>query len=107
MNKNYLRTIGDGLLPAIAYGDAAGLPVETKSHQQIAAKYGTIDQLVASHDNPFYMCEFTPGTWSDDTQLSMAVARALVCARGFDMQAIADEHVVEYNQTPQIVRESG
>lgn len=104
---NRIRRIGEQLLPAIAYGDAAGLPVETKSHQQIAAKYGAIDRLIASRENPFYMGEFTPGTWSDDTQLSMAVARALVRARGFDMRAIAEEHVAEYNQTPQIVRESG
>lgn len=104
---NRIRRIGEQLLPAIAYGDAAGLPVETKSHQQIAAKYGVIDGLIASRENPFYMGEFTPGTWSDDTQLSMAVTRALVRAGRFDMRAIADEHVAEYNQTPQIVRESG
>ena len=106
MSKNYLRTIGEELLPTIAYGDAAGLPVETKSHQQIAAQYGTIDELIASRENPFYMGEFAAGTWSDDTQLSMAVARALARAGKFDMVAVAGEHVAEYNNTPQVIKPS-
>ncbi len=102
-----IRTIGEELLPAIAYGDAAGLPVETRSHNYIAGKYGRVSELLPVHENPFYTGEFGAGTWSDDTQLSMAVARALVRAGTFDMAAIADEHVAEYNNTPQVTKPSG
>lgn len=73
-----IENIGEQLLPAIAYGDAAGLPVETMSRERIAETYGSIDHLLPATCNPFYIGEFTPGTWSDDTQLSMAVARTPV-----------------------------
>ena len=33
------------LLPAIAYGDAAGLPVETRSAEYIEVNHGTICTL--------------------------------------------------------------
>lgn len=107
MSKNYLKAIGEELLPAIAYGDAAGLPVETRSHNYIAGKYGRVSELLPVHENPFYTGEFGAGTWSDDTQLSMAVARALVRVGTFDMAAIADEHVAEYNNTPQVTKPGG
>lgn len=102
-----LQSIGEELLPAIAYGDAAGLPVETRSHEYIASKYGYVSKLLPVHENPFYTGEFGAGTWSDDTQLSMAVARALVRASTFDITAIADEHVAEYNNTPQVTKPNG
>ena len=106
MNKR-LRAIGEQLLPAIAYGDAAGLPVETKSRAYIQEHYGRLDRLIPVTENPFYVGEFDTGTWSDDTQLSLAVSRALIRARRFDMQAIAEEHVKEYAATPQITKPSG
>lgn len=106
MNKR-LSAIGEQLLPAIAYGDAAGLPVETKSYAYIQEHYGRLNRLIPVSENPFYVGEFDTGTWSDDTQLSLAVARALIHARRFDMQAIAEEHAREYAATPQITKPSG
>lgn len=102
-----LEQIGNNLLPAIAYGDAAGLPVETKSRKHIHEKFGRIDRLVSVQENPFYVGEFDRGTWSDDTQLSLAVAHSLIKTRGFDLRSMADEHVAAYNQTPQITRPDG
>ena len=102
-----IENIGEQLLPAIAYGDAAGLPVETMSRERIAETYGSIDHLLPATCNPFYIGEFTPGTWSDDTQLSMAVARALTRVHRFDMTTIAGEHVAEYMHTPQVIKKSG
>ena len=101
------RQVGEVLLPAIAYGDAAGLPVETKSAARIARDYGHIDQLIASNENPFYVGEFESGTWSDDTQLSMAVAMSLARTRGFDLQDMANAHVEAYHDTPQITKPNG
>ncbi|MEO8691353.1 MAG: ADP-ribosylglycohydrolase family protein [Candidatus Saccharimonas sp.] len=102
-----MSEIGKNLLPAIAYGDAAGLPVETRSQTQIIEQHGRISRLIPVTDNPMFGGEFGVGTWSDDTQLSMAVARALIRARGFDMAVIAKEHVTEYERTPQIVKPNG
>ncbi|MCA0228669.1 ADP-ribosylglycohydrolase family protein [Patescibacteria group bacterium] len=95
------------LLPAIAYGDAAGLPVETRSAEYIANTHGTIDRLLPTTENPFYKGLYEAGTWSDDTELSIAVARSLIKANGFDMRAIADEHVTMYGQALQITKPNG
>ncbi len=102
-----LQKAAHNLLPATAYGDAAGLPVETWSAARIKAEFDEVKELLPTRYNPFYVREFEAGTWSDDTQLSLAVARAIIKANGFDMRVIADEHVVEYNQTPQITKPSG
>ena len=65
------------ILPAIAYGDAAGLPVEAMSAEQISENYDRITELQAPSDHPFFPGS-ARGTVSDDTQLSLAVARSLL-----------------------------
>ena len=97
--KDRILSTGNTLLPAVAYGDAAGLPVETLSAQKIEDDYGEVDQLVSPALNPFY--EGAPiGSWSDDTQLSLAMARALIKNGGFDISAVAQEHIEELQRTP-------
>lgn len=97
--KEKILSTGNTLLPAVAYGDAAGLPVETLSAQKIEDGYGYIDQLVSPALNPFY--EGAPiGSWSDDTQLSLAMARALIKNGNFDIGAVAQEHIEELQRTP-------
>lgn len=54
------------ILPAIAYGDAAGLPVEAMSAEQISENYGRITELQAPSDHPFFPGS-ARGTVSDDT----------------------------------------
>ncbi len=97
--KERILSTGSTLLPAVAYGDAAGLPAETMSAQKIKDEYGSINRLVTPTNNPFY--ENAPiGSWSDDTQLSLAIARALIKNSGFDISAIAQEHIEELQRTP-------
>jgi ADP-ribosylglycohydrolase len=43
-----LQKTGDMMLEATAYGDAAGLPVETWTAKDIQAKYGWLDRLVST-----------------------------------------------------------
>ncbi len=107
MIKPAIDIIGRNLLPAIAYGDAAGLPVETRDAAYIRDWYGSVNALLRTTENPFYKGEYEAGTWSDDTQLSLAVARSVIKANGFDMQALADEHVAAYGTTPQVTKENG
>ncbi len=95
---------GEVLLPSIAYGDAAGLPVETQTAEYIQENYGTIRALLASDRNPYYEGIFEVGMWSDDTQLSIAVAEALIEADGFDIDAMARQHLVAYDATGDVVR---
>ena len=88
------------VLPAIAYGDAAGLPVEGKPAEHIHERYGRIAKLQAPSDHPFFPGS-ARGTVSDDTQLSLAVARSLI-NNGFSLESLADEHVAAYRQAPRI-----
>ena len=87
------------LLPAIAYGDAAGLPTEAKSADWIAATYGRIDHLVAPAYNGIFKGEWPAGTTSDDTQLSRVVARSLVRMQRFSIDDLAVEHSAAYQET--------
>ena len=88
------------ILPAIAYGDAAGLPVEGRPAEDIRERYGRITELQAPSDHPFFPGS-ARGTVSDDTQLSLAVARSLI-NNGFSLESLADEHVAAYRQAPRI-----
>lgn len=87
-------------MPSIAYGDAMGLPTETKSAIDIAQRYGFIDTLMPPVDNPYYPGDFPVGTTSDDTQLSVAVAESLLAVDGFDLDAQAAEHLRVFHETP-------
>jgi len=104
-NLDTLRRQGEVLLPAIAYGDAAGLPVETRTAEYIAATHGQIAELIPTKENPYFGSSEYPGTWSDDTQLSLAVAKALIKANGFDLKTMAETHLEAYNATEEIIRE--
>lgn len=97
-----LRKTGENLIPAIAYGDAAGLPVETWDALKIEETHGWLGRLVATESNPFFAGEHGPGTWSDDTQLSIAVTEALIEADGFDIQAQAEAHIKAFYETPKV-----
>ena len=89
---------GSSLLEAIAYGDAAGLPVETFSAETIRRKYGWVDRLLPTYANPYFANQLQPGSWSDDTQLSIAVAEALIEAGEFDMVSMAKTHMKAYDE---------
>ncbi len=105
--RNRLQQAGERLLPSLAYGDAAGVPVETKSYEEIADAYGALNTLIPPENNPFFEGKWPVGTTSDDTQLSVAVARALIRAGRFDLQTHAEEHAVAYHETPKAVKPSG
>jgi ADP-ribosylglycohydrolase len=107
MNETILRLKGEQLIPAIAYGDAAGLPVETRSAEYIEERYGRIESLIETADNPYFTGTHNPGYWSDDTQLSIAVAEGLISAGHFNIDAIAAAHITAYDATPEITNKRG
>lgn len=102
LSERSINSMGENLLPVIAYGDAAGLPFETRSARHIADTYGSVSKLVPPTENPFYIGEYPAGTWSDDTHLSLAVAKALIRARTFDIYTQADLHIEALEETPSI-----
>lgn len=105
MNEK-IRSAAREVLPAIGYGDAAGVPFETKSAADIAAR-GDVSELMPTHDNPFFKGTWEAGTTSDDTQLSVAVAESLIEAGGFSLQTLSEHHITAYHETPRVQLPSG
>jgi ADP-ribosylglycohydrolase len=71
-----------------------------RSASEIAERHGEIKSLLSPHEHPLFSDETNPGIWSDDTQLTLAVMKALVRSNGFDINAIAQAHVEAYTATP-------
>ncbi len=107
---------GNNLLPAIAYGDACGLPFETRPANPEVVISG-LSSIKANDylDIPVELKGKT-GIWSDDTHLSLATTLSLLNSSGFDLDDIAKHHVVAIDNvrglradsdfTPPIVTES-
>lgn len=94
-----------GCLVGLAVGDALGYPVEGMSLRQIREKYGPagLGDFASRHGHP-------SGSYSDDTQLTLAVAQALLEAgeRPADelMEAMA-RAFVDWYQSPEMARGPG
>jgi len=58
-----------------ALGDALGLPVETFDRSRIQREHGTYHELRFDAGHKWFD-GVPPGTWTDDTQLTLAIARA-------------------------------
>jgi ADP-ribosyl-[dinitrogen reductase] hydrolase len=68
-----------------ALGDALGATVEFMTPREIAATYGTHDRIVGGG-----WLKLAPGQVTDDTTMSLALGRAIVDARGWNLRAAAD-----------------
>lgn len=100
MDREQLRDKYRGCMLGLAIGDALGMPVETMTPQEILAATGGagVTGFLAPLQTRFHSTErLKPGQWTDDTQLSLAIARSLVRKRGFNLADIAAEHIVEYH----------
>ncbi len=94
-----------GSLVGLAIGDALGFPAEFRTRNQILATFGPrgLTDFVAVHDErwpepPYIMgTRHPPATYSDDTQMTIAVAKGLLDAASSDvdivMNAIAGHFV--------------
>jgi ADP-ribosylglycohydrolase len=89
------------ILTGIGLGDALGLPVETKTHNEIATKYGPIKSFLPLEINDYYRdANCPPGTTSDDLQLTAVVMRALADSRRYDPQSMIVQHAVALADCP-------
>ena len=101
-----LRAAADRLLPAIGYGDAAGLPAEGKSAREIRELYGEITGLVPPINHPFFPYEGR-GTTSDDTQLSLVTEWSLIDKDDVSPESLRDVYIEAYDSTPRVQRKDG
>jgi ADP-ribosyl-[dinitrogen reductase] hydrolase len=69
----------------LAIGDALGAPVEFMTAGEIEAKYGILKEIVGGG-----WLRLKPGKVTDDTEMSLCIARALVASGGWSLKGIAD-----------------
>ncbi len=67
-----------------AIGDALGAPVEFMTAAEIRAKYGVLKEIAGGG-----WLRLKPGQVTDDTEMSLCIARAVVGARGWSREGIA------------------
>lgn len=92
-----------GCILGAAIGDALGMPMETMSVDSIKKRVGyliTTPTFLSTSTNPrpfSSLRHLPPGSWTDDTQLTLATMEALTESGGvFDMDKIAKKHVEAY-----------
>jgi ADP-ribosyl-[dinitrogen reductase] hydrolase len=82
-----------GMFLGVGIGDALGMPVEVYKRARIIEQFGgRVDHYHPPAGHQFFDGK-AAGDTTDDTQLTLAVAEALIEADGFDMDAIARHHV--------------
>ena len=100
--KELLRDKFRGCLMGVAIGDALGMPVEMMSPDGIRAQLGP-DGITGYTDVIQRKIKGTMkllrGSTTDDTQLSLAVARSLIRCGGLDLKDQAKELADEWNLT--------
>jgi len=69
----------------LAIGDALGAPAEFMTRGEIREKYRVLNEMVGGG-----WLHLKPGQVTDDTDMSLAVARGIVTSRGWSLTAIAD-----------------
>ncbi len=82
-----------GMILGIAIGDALGMPVETWNEDRIKAAHPDGVRDYVSAEGHKWFDGRKPGTWTDDTQLTMAVCEAIMKNDCFDMDEVARNHV--------------
>lgn len=88
-----------GCMYGVAIGDALGMPFEGMTAHDIRNQNSYVTEYKSPKFNPlrsFSTTHLPSGSWTDDTQLTLAVMRALTKAKGFDMDTIVGEHIKEY-----------
>ncbi|MFP4228830.1 MAG: ADP-ribosylglycohydrolase family protein [Salinivenus sp.] len=84
-----------GALLGTAVGDALGMPVEGLSHQNVRTYYKGIKEYRDDDQRG----DLTAGQWTDDTQLTFALVRAMTAATPSDWPAaVAREYVALRDQ---------
>lgn len=90
-----------GVFWGIAVGDALGMPVETFSRSKIEEMYGFLDEYVSPDGHKWFDGE-PAGMWTDDTQLTLAVAEAIIGTNGMvamSLDEVAKQHTRAYDES--------
>jgi ADP-ribosyl-[dinitrogen reductase] hydrolase len=86
---------GRAVLLGVAVGDALGAPVEFMTPGEIATKYGRLQEMVGGG-----WLRLRPGQITDDTEMTLCLARGIVNSGGWDLKAIAGEFAAWLRSKP-------
>lgn len=81
-----------GMFLGTAIGDALFMPFETWTKEEIE-QHGRISNYIRPDGHKWFDGRGA-GTWTDDTQLTLAVAESLISKGKIDMDDLAQQHVV-------------
>jgi len=84
-NRGHLEYRAMGAYLGLAVGDALGATVEFMTKSEIAYQYGVHDRIIGGG-----WLRLKPGQVTDDTEMSLALGRALLLAGGFRGGTVAD-----------------
>lgn len=79
----------------LAIGDSLGAPVEFMTSGEIRAKYGVLQDIVGGG-----WLRLKPGQVTDDTEMSLCIARAVAAAGGWDLKGIGDNFAAWLKSRP-------
>ncbi len=95
-----LRDAYRGCMAGFAVGDAIGMPFQEMTRDSIRELYPAIKGFTAPHEN-HPLARLSAGQYTDDTQLLMAVADALIEGEGFNPHKMKNHLVEWYNNADQ------
>jgi ADP-ribosyl-[dinitrogen reductase] hydrolase len=84
-SKAELLSRARGAFLGLAIGDALGAPAEFMTRGEIGDKYGVLKEMVGGG-----WLRLKAGQVTDDTQMSLCIARALAASGGWSLTGIAD-----------------
>lgn len=84
-----------GAYLGLAIGDALGATVEFMLPREIRHRYGEHREIIGGG-----WLKLNPGRVTDDTEMSLALGRALVASNGWNANAVADEFVAWLRSKP-------
>ncbi|MDD4934046.1 MAG: ADP-ribosyl-[dinitrogen reductase] hydrolase [Methylacidiphilaceae bacterium] len=93
LGERRARALGAYL--GFAVGDALGATVEFLSAEEIAGRYGVHRRMIGGG-----WLGLKPGQVTDDTEMCLAVGRAILALGGFDPASMAEELVRWYRSRP-------
>jgi ADP-ribosylglycohydrolase len=86
-----------GMFLGVPIGDALGTPAETMTAARIAEVFGRITTYREPQDHQWYK-DWRAGRWTDDTQLTIALAESLIAQSKPDLADMAARQIAAMNE---------
>jgi ADP-ribosyl-[dinitrogen reductase] hydrolase len=95
LNIDDLHCRAKGAFSGLAVGDALGAAVEFMTPGEIRSKYGCLREIIGGG-----WLRLKPGQVTDDTEMSLCIARAVVNSGGWSLTAIAENFAAWLRSKP-------